>query len=450
MDNFFVQFSRLLGGGDEQRRGSGRRAGSWRGAYEERGVKDGSHRGDAHESGSDLSEKIAYVYDNQTALKVSAFYRGVAILGGSLSQMVMEYQKFKPDGDYFAKDMSATRGRRLNYLLQVRPNRRKNASQFWRDVMCHVIFRGNAFIFPRRSMEDGEIEEFVLIEGNVSYNERSGTYSIQDGTNGVSGTYDEDDVIHIRNCFTNGTGKIGIPTLTYAFDALSISRTTEKQTLETSAKGGRLKLLLMRKPEDASGLMGKVSTKEMEKEANKLREKIFTNDVNFIDGQFDTANITMSSQDQQLFENRKFGIPEIARFLNIPPVMLFDYSNSSYKSYEDSDTEYMARSLAPIVNEIECEFNAKLVYESQYGNHRYCFRSDKLYMMHDSKRADVNMKRLQTGTCSVNDLRREENMPTIAGGDEHYVSTNLAVVGSEKLRGGDGGTPASGNEGGTA
>ena len=53
--------------------------------------------------------------------------------------------------------------------------------------------------------------------------------------------------------------------------------------------------------------------------------------------------------------------------------------------------------------------------------------------MNEQSRADVNLKKLQTGTASVNELRRAENLPKIENGDAYYISTNLAEVGSDKL-----------------
>jgi hypothetical protein len=48
--------------------------------------------------------------------------------------------------------------------------------------------------------------------------------------------------------------------------------------------------------------------------------------------------------------------------------------------------------------------------------------------------ADIDLKRLQTG-WSPNEIRGQYDMPAVEGGDDHYVSTNLAVAGSEKLKG---------------
>jgi hypothetical protein len=54
--------------------------------------------------------------------------------------------------------------------------------------------------------------------------------------------------------------------------------------------------------------------------------------------------------------------------------------------------------------------------------------------------ADIDLKRLQTG-WSPNEIRGQYDMPAVKGGDDHYVSTNLAVAGSKKLSGEEGGNP---------
>ena len=47
--------------------------------------------------------------------------------------------------------------------------------------------------------------------------------------------------------------------------------------------------------------------------------------------------------------------------------------------------------------------------------------------------AEIDKLHLEAG-WSVNELRKQYDLPSIADGDAHYVSTNLAEVGSEKLR----------------
>jgi hypothetical protein len=47
---------------------------------------------------------------------------------------------------------------------------------------------------------------------------------------------------------------------------------------------------------------------------------------------------------------------------------------------------------------------------------------------------------------SVNEIRAQYDLPNIPDGDDHYVSMNLGVVGSPKLKeGSTGGRPTTGN-----
>ena len=48
--------------------------------------------------------------------------------------------------------------------------------------------------------------------------------------------------------------------------------------------------------------------------------------------------------------------------------------------------------------------------------------------------AEINKILLECGVMSPNELRNSYDLPSIDKGDTHYVSTNLAEVGSEKLR----------------
>ena len=55
--------------------------------------------------------------------------------------------------------------------------------------------------------------------------------------------------------------------------------------------------------------------------------------------------------------------------------------------------------------------------------------------------AEIDKLHLDSG-WSVNELRSQYDLPSIPEGDAHYVSTNLAEVGSEKLRSNGGGRPS--------
>ena len=64
-----------------------------------------------------------------------------------------------------------------------------------------------------------------------------------------------------------------------------------------------------------------------------------------------------------------------------------------------------------------------------------------LLRMDPERQAKVDQLNLQTGVKTINELRAEHDMPAIPDGDKALVSTNLAEVGSPKLRESGGGRP---------
>jgi hypothetical protein len=51
---------------------------------------------------------------------------------------------------------------------------------------------------------------------------------------------------------------------------------------------------------------------------------------------------------------------------------------------------------------------------------------------------------LETGAMTVNEIRKQYDMPAVAEGDRVYISTNLSELGSDKLSGNGGGNPEPG------
>jgi hypothetical protein len=60
--------------------------------------------------------------------------------------------------------------------------------------------------------------------------------------------------------------------------------------------------------------------------------------------------------------------------------------------------------------------------------------------------AEIDKIHLETG-WSPNEIRAQYDLPAIEEGNDHYVSTNLAIAGSPKLSGEQPATPSEGGEG---
>jgi hypothetical protein len=124
-------------------------------------------------------------------------------------------------------------------------------------------------------------------------------------------------------------------------------------------------------------------------------------------------------------------------------------TNSHYNDYQNATMEYHTRTILPEKNAREMEIARKLreLVPSAfvYGQNRIHICEKPLMAMDPERQAKVDALNLQTGVKTVNELRKEHDMPTVPNGDIVYMSTNLAELGSDKLSGNEGKTLEPGN-----
>jgi len=111
-------------------------------------------------------------------------------------------------------------------------------------------------------------------------------------------------------------------------------------------------------------------------------------------------------------------------------------TNSHYTTPTNATLEYMQRTVQPDIIEMEQEFNRKLLTRDDFGKRRIHMCEQPLLRLDKEAQAKVDQLQLQTGAATVNEIRQQYDRPAVEGGDTIYVSTNLAELGSEKLRGG--------------
>lgn len=396
-------------------------------------------------AGGSFEAKIEHASGFNTSPTVSAWYRGVELRANAMAQLRLEFQQRDKKGGNFVQYERGPVAKKLNYLLQVRPNDYENASQMARRKEILRIMKGNAYIYIERDIDD-EIKAIHLCS-NGSYNQSNDTYNIVYTPKGICKTVSSCDIIHLRNTFTSEDGMTGISTLSYASRALNINATNDKQALEIAGKGGRLKLLLTQAKEKFQAIGGKLSQDQMEKRKNELQEDLLKGDVGVIPYGTDVKEYSMNAADMQILESRKFGVAEIGRFLGLNPQLLGDITNSNYKTAEFITLE-LYRTLAPLIHEEEMEWNSKVLGAELYGVQRFHLCEKPLFRLDLAAQAQWNKNRLETGVATINELRAENDMPTVSNGDKVLVSANLKTI--EMLMKEGQTTTISGEEGGAA
>lgn len=386
-------------------------------------------------SGS-YDSRIVYADSPLTALSVSAVHRAIELRSKALGVMPVQYRRKSAEKGNFTPWMQGI-GKRINYLLQEEPNPIMTAPSLWGQVTVNQLQLGNGFVYIERDVFGDPVHLWLAECGGYNYIE--GTYNISYLSEvGVITKVNvpKQDVLHFPNTYRYQNGFWGIPTLKFAAAELSLIKTEKQQTLETAAKGGRLKLLIgEEKPAQVAGTLafGLFDKPEMDNYAQEINTKIYKQDVVALRGLDKVQNISMSAQDMQMIEQLGLSYDDISRYYAVPRPLLMLDTNSHYNDYQNATMEFHTRTVMPDKTEREKEIARKLIGVKYYGVRDIHICERPLMAMDPERQAKVDEMDLRTGAKTVNEIRQEHDMPSVANGDIVYISTNLAELGSNKL-----------------
>jgi HK97 family phage portal protein len=233
---------------------------------------------------------------------------------------------------------------------------------------------------------------------------------------------------------------MGIPTIVYAMKTLSIAATADEQTLKDMAKGGKHKVILQEEKQPSLGTRGRANKEQLKKVTQDFASDWNGGDFILLDNVAEAKVISQTAAELRLLESRGFEVNDIARILGIPRIMMMEDQGASYKMPEHATQEFLLRTIQPRIRSCEDEYNSKLLSEYDFGKRRIHVCELALRRLDAKGQAEIDKLHLEAG-WSVNELRNQYDLPNIPEGDAHYVSTNLAEVGSEKLRSNGGGRP---------
>lgn len=353
-------------------------------------------------------------------LHVATVYRCVDLLANSVANLRLQYMRRK--GEIFVEDTNS----RLHYLLTVQPDTYLSAFDFWRQVVTYMLLKGNAYIVPVYDTLTMEIARLALVDPScVAHDTVHDTYTITDMNAGISGTFDEGEVIHLKNYTRDG--KIGISTITYAATTLSIASTGNAETLSRFENGGNVRGIVSN--DTSVRGFGEYQDDQLEETAKDLDGKFRTGQrIVSVPGQVLFSPLSLSSTDMQFLETRKFTVREICRFFGVHPSFVYDDTSNNYKSAEMANVAFLSNTLNPILRKIENELHRKLVAPTLCCKRRFEFDRRDLYACDLDSRVKYQASTIAAGIYTVNEWRRAENKEPIKGGDLVLVSANLKSI----------------------
>ena len=358
-----------------------------------------------------------------TAMQASAVYGCVRCLAEDLAKLPFHVYRALPKGGW-----GVDPGHRLARLL-TRPNRWHTPFDFWSYISVCLNLRGNAYIFVLRD-DAGEARALIPINPDRCTTRLSSRgwlyYDIWHPAfrDGEMLTAHQDDMIHVKN--TSLDGFTGLPTITAAAEAMGLS-------LATQQHGSTL----FRQGTQASGVLkhkGNLSQPAQDRLMENWRQRYTgvenANKVLLLEEDMQFEKLSMTSDEAQFLETRKFQVEEICRFFRVPPHKVASLDRATFSNIENQSQAYIDDSLIPMARKIEQGFEHVLLFDDERPSHKLFYDFDSLLRGDRKSRYDANHTALGDGWKSINEVRREEHLPPIPDGDDYRVALNTTPAGA--------------------
>lgn len=138
--------------------------------------------------------------------------------------------------------------------------------------------------------------------------------------------------------------------------------------------------------------------------------------------------LSISPADAQVIELLKLSRSQIAGIFRVPAHMINDLDRATFSNVDQLSLEFVKFSLMPWLTRMEQVFNRRLFLPSERGKYFCQFVTDGLLRGDSKSRNEAHRVAIMGGWKSVNEVRAEENLEPIAGGDKHFMQSAFTTI----------------------
>ena len=346
----------------------------------------------------------AYNDAPMTDFGLAATWSCVNLIAGTIGSMSLEV--FRPVNGI----LTAAKDHALYRILHDAPNYDLTSLDFWEYQAAAIELYGNAFALIQRGVGGNVIGLDILTPKMVGIR-RVGvrlvyTYEGKD--------YDERDILHIRGPFATATG--GVSVLSACGAVFSGARAADSAASSMFGRGAM-----------PSGVLSsdKVFNREQREQAEKMLVDKFVGAHNagrpmLLDNGVKWEQLSISPEDAQMLESRKFSGEEICRIFGVPPAMVgYGDKASNWGTGKEVDVlGFQKFTLRRRVKRIEKALEQQLLTsDERLAGYKIGFNFEDLLRMDSEARARFYNTLIRLGVMTRNEARKLEGLPPVEGGD---------------------------------
>ena len=360
----------------------------------------------------------------RSAMQMTAVYSCVRILAEAVAGLPLHLYRYKEGG---GKEKATDHP--LYLLLHDEPNPEMSSFVFRETLMTHLLLWGNAYAQVIRNGKGEVIALYPLMPNKMSVDRDENGQLYYTYTRAPEEAKTADlgrvilrpaDVLHIPGLGFDGL--VGYSPIAMAKNAIGLAIATEEYGAKFFANGAA-----------PSGVLEHPGTI---KDPNRVREawqsqfggSSNSGKIAVLEEGMKYTPISISPEQAQFLETRKFQINEIARIFRIPPHMIGDLEKSSFSNIEQQSLEFVKYTLDPWVIRWEQSIARTLLNPDEKQTYFVKFNLEGLLRGDYQSRMNGYATARQNGWMSANDIRELENLdriPPEMGGDLYLINGNM-------------------------
>ena len=367
--------------------------------------------------------------NERSAMQMTAVYSCVRILAEAIAGLPLHVYKYNETG---GKEKAVDHP--LYLLLHDEPNPEMSSFVFRETLMTHLLLWGNAYAQIIRNGKGEVIALYPLMPNKITVDrDENGQlyYTYLRSTEeahtmeGSSVILKPCDVLHIPGLGFDGL--VGYSPIAMAKNAIGMAIACEEFGAKFFANGAA--------PSGVLEHPGTIKDPSRVREAwqSQFGGSSNSGKVAVLEEGMKYTPISISPEQAQFLETRKFQINEIARIFRVPPHMVGDLEKSSFSNIEQQSLEFVKYTLDPWIIRWEQSMARVLFSTDEKKEYFISFNLEGLLRGdYQSRMSGYSIAR-QNGWMSANDIRELENLdriPAEQGGDLYLINGSMLPLGN--------------------
>ena len=367
--------------------------------------------------------------NERSAMQMTAVYSCVRILAEAVAGLPLHLYKYTDTG---GKEKAVDHP--LYLLLHDEPNPEMSSIVFRETLMTHLLLWGNAYAQIIRNGKGEVVALYPLMPNKMTVDRDSNGqlyYTYQRANEeaptmeGTSVKLKPSDVLHIPGLGFDGL--VGYSPIAMAKNAIGMAIACEEFGAKFFANGAA-----------PSGVLEHPGTIKDPSRVRDAWQSQFggasnSGKVAVLEEGMKYTPISISPEQAQFLETRKFQINEIARIFRVPPHMVGDLEKSSFSNIEQQSLEFVKYTLDPWIIRWEQSMARVLLSLDEKKEYFIKFNLEGLLRGDYQSRMNGYSIARQNGWMSANDIRELENLdriPAEQGGDLYLINGSMLPLGS--------------------